>query len=161
QPGAMAWWRLALLLVVPAILLYPRLDFRLFEPDESRYAQIPREMLQRGDPIVPTLQGEPYLDKPPLFYWLVMVSYTTFGIHDWAARMAAAVAVHATVLLTYLLGRRSLGDRPAWWGACVLALAPGFLAMARLLILDGLLTLCVALALLAALEAVRGDRLHR
>ena len=57
------------LLFVPALLLYPCLSFPLIEPDESRYAEIPREMLQRGDWITPRLQGEPYLEKPPLLYW--------------------------------------------------------------------------------------------
>src|SRR5262249_39644857 len=66
------WGALLSLLILPAALLYPSLGFRLLEPDEGRYAQIPREMLERGSWIVPTLQGEPYLDKPPLFYWLVM-----------------------------------------------------------------------------------------
>src|SRR5262245_24821088 len=63
------------LIVLPALLLYPCLTFDLLEPDESRYAQIPREMLRRGDWVIPHLQAEPYLDKPPLFYWLVMCSY--------------------------------------------------------------------------------------
>src|SRR5205085_2493194 len=93
---------LALLVVLPGLLLYPCLDFRLFEPDESRYAQIPREMLERGDWLVPVLQGEPYLDKPPLFYRLVMLSYRLLGCHDWAARLVPAAAVHLTILLTYL-----------------------------------------------------------
>lgn len=152
---------LALLLVLPGLLLYPCLGFHLFEPDESRYAQIPREMLERGDLLVPTLQGEPYLDKPPLFYWLVMLSYRALGYHDWAARLVPALAVHATILLTYLFGRRTVGERPALAGALLLALAPGFLGMARLLLLDGLLTFWVVLSLLAAFEAVRGERLRR
>ena len=70
---------LLILIVLPALLLYPTLSFRLLEPDEGRYAQIPREMLARGDWVVPHLQGEPYLDKPPLLYWLVMLSYSVFG----------------------------------------------------------------------------------
>jgi 4-amino-4-deoxy-L-arabinose transferase-like glycosyltransferase len=152
--------RLVVLVLLPGVLLYPCLGFHLFEPDESRYAQIPLEMLQRGEWVVPTLQGEPYLDKPPLLYWLVMASYRLLGAHDWSARLVAALAVHATVLVTYLLGRRSMGDRPAWWAALGLALAPCFVGMARLLLLDGLLTLWATLALLAAFEAVRGERLR-
>src|SRR5438132_761715 len=70
-PDPWRWGRFLLLLVLPAVLLYPCLSFYLFEPDEGRYAQIPREMLERGDWTVPYLQDEPYLDKPPLFYWLV------------------------------------------------------------------------------------------
>src|SRR6516164_4630788 len=64
-----------LLVLLPGLLLYPCLRFRLFEPDEGRYAEIPREMLQRGESVVPYLQGEPYLDKPPLLYWLIEASY--------------------------------------------------------------------------------------
>src|SRR5207248_1410273 len=62
--------------------------------------------------------------------------------------------------IAYLLGRRSLGERSALAGAVALTLAPGFLGMTRLLLLDGLLTLWVVLAVLAAFEAVRGDRLR-
>jgi 4-amino-4-deoxy-L-arabinose transferase-like glycosyltransferase len=152
---------LLLLLILPACLLYPCLSFALFEPDEGRYAEIPREMLARGEWVVPYLHGEPYLDKPPLLYWMVMASYRVFGVHDWAARLVPALAVHVGVLLTYLLGRRSIGERAAFWGALALALAPGFLSMGRLLIMDGVLATLVLLALLAAFEAVRAERLRR
>jgi 4-amino-4-deoxy-L-arabinose transferase-like glycosyltransferase len=132
----------------------------LFEPDEGRYAEIPREMLARGEWIVPYLQGEPYLDKPPLFYWLVMASYRLLGVHDWSARVVPALAVHACVFLTYFLGRRWLGERAAFWGALTLALAPGFVSVGRLLVLDGLLALWVTLSLFAGLGAVGRERLH-
>jgi 4-amino-4-deoxy-L-arabinose transferase-like glycosyltransferase len=151
---------LLLLVLLPGLLLYPSLSYPLFEPDESRYAEIPREMLQRGEVVVPYLQSEPYLDKPPLLYWLVEAAYLVFGVHVWAARLAPALAVHACVLILYLVGRRTVGERAAFWGALGLTLAPGFLTMGRLLLMDSLLTLWVALALLAAFEAVRGDRLR-
>ncbi len=151
---------LLVLLVLPGLLLYPCLSFYLFEPDEGRYAEIPREMLARGEWVVPYLQGQPYLDKPPLLYWLVMASYSFCGVHDWAARLVPALAVHACVLLLYFLGRRSLGGRAAFRGALLLALMPGFLGMGRLLLLDGLLALWVTLGLLAAFEAARGPELR-
>jgi 4-amino-4-deoxy-L-arabinose transferase-like glycosyltransferase len=151
---------LLLLIAVPALLLYPCLSFHLFEPDESRYAQIAREMLQRGEVVVPYLQGEPYLDKPPLTYWLTEASYALFGVEVAAARLAPALAVHACILIVYLLGRRSLGEASAFRGALLLSLAPGFLGMGRLLLLDGILTLWTTLALLSAFEAVRGQRLR-
>ncbi len=151
---------LLLLVFLPGLLLYPCLGFHLFEPDEGRYAEIPREMLARGEWVVPYLQGQPYLDKPPLLYWLVMASYRALGVHDWSARLVPALALHACVLLTYLLGRRGLGERPAFWGALLLSLAPGFMSMGRLLLLDGLLALWVVAALLGTFEAVRGGRLR-
>lgn len=147
--GPWRWQPLALLFVLSGVLLYPCMSFHLFEPDEGRYAQIPREMLTTGEWIVPTLQGEPYLDKPPLFYWLVMLSYALFGYHDWAARLVPALAMHASILLIYVLGRRIVGERPAFWGALLLTVSPLFLGVGRLLVLDGILTLWVTLALLA------------
>src|SRR5208282_2670677 len=124
-PTTWRWPSLLLLIAVPGLLLYPCLSFPLFEPDEGRYAEIPREMLARGEWVVPYLQGDPYLDKPPLLYWLVMLSYKVFGIHDWAARLVPALAVHACILLIYWLGRRRLGEPAAFWGALALGLAPG------------------------------------
>jgi 4-amino-4-deoxy-L-arabinose transferase-like glycosyltransferase len=106
------------------------------------------------------LQGEPYLDKPPLLYWLIEASYAAFGVTVWAARLVPALAVHGCVLLVYFFGRRSLGERAALWGALGLGLAPGFLSMGRLLLMDSLLTLWTTLALLSAFEAVRGERLR-
>jgi 4-amino-4-deoxy-L-arabinose transferase-like glycosyltransferase len=160
RPATRICWRSLLwLLIVPGMLLYPCLSFYLFEPDEGRYAEIPREMLARGEWVVPYLQGQPYLDKPPLFYWLVMGSYALLGVHDWTARLVPALAIHGSILVTYLLGRRSVGERAAFWGALALGLAPGFVSMGRLLILDGVLAFCVAVALLSAFEATRTDRL--
>ncbi len=150
-----------LLILLPGLLLYPRMGFHLLEPDEGRYAEIPREMLARGDWVVPHLDGQPYLDKPPLVYWLVMLSYSVFGVNEAAARLVPAFAVHLTILAVYLIGRRSLGERAAlWgWGALFLSVAPGFISVGRLLILDGLLACCTTLAILAAFEAIRGERL--
>jgi 4-amino-4-deoxy-L-arabinose transferase-like glycosyltransferase len=118
-------------------------------------------MLLRGDWVIPYLQGEPYLDKPPILYWLVMGSYSWFCIQDWAARLIPALAVHGTVLTTFFLGRRILGERAALWGSLVLCLTPGLMGIGRLLVLDGLLTLWVTLALFSAFEAVRGSRFRR
>jgi 4-amino-4-deoxy-L-arabinose transferase-like glycosyltransferase len=125
------------------------MTFQLLEPDEGRYAEISREMLTRGDWIVPRLQGEPYLDKPPLLYWLVMLSYRVFGVHDWAARLVPALAVHGTILLSYLFARRLLGERAAFRGTLLLTLAPGLMGMGRLLTMDSLLTFWVTLGLFA------------
>jgi 4-amino-4-deoxy-L-arabinose transferase-like glycosyltransferase len=163
KPDAVSAWRwtpLFILILTSGVLHYPGLGHFLFEPDEGRYAQIPREMLTSGDWIVPTLQGEPYLEKPPLFYWLVMGCYAVFGFHDWAARLVPALAVQGCLVMTYLFGRRMLGERPAFWGALLLALMPGFVGMGRLLVLDGVLTFLVTLALFSGWRALEGPALQ-
>ena len=160
NPAARFWLAPFILLFVPGLLLYPCLSFPLFEPDESRYAEIPREMIQHGDWITPRLQGEPYLEKPPLLYWLTAVSFQLFGVHDWAARLPTALAVHGCILVLYFVGRRGFGEATAFRGALMLCLAPGFMSIGRLLLIDGVLTFCTTLALFSAFEAVRGTRLR-
>jgi len=149
------WLSLVLLVVLPGALLYPTRGFHLLEPDEGRYAQISKEMLRDGTWVVPTLQGEPYLDKPPLMYWLVALSFRAFGATPEAARLVPALCVHLTILAVYLIGRRSIGERAALWAGLLLSIAPGFVSVARLLLLDGLLTLCVTTSVLCGFEAVR------
>jgi 4-amino-4-deoxy-L-arabinose transferase-like glycosyltransferase len=149
---------LFVLIALPALLLYPCLQFRLLEPDEGRYAEIPREMLARGDWVVPRLQCEPYLDKPPLMNWAVMASYKIFGIHDWAARIPPVLAVHGTILAVYLFGCRLFGQRRALRGALLLSVMPGLVGVGRLLNLDGLLTLWVTLGLFAGFRHIQPDR---
>jgi 4-amino-4-deoxy-L-arabinose transferase-like glycosyltransferase len=153
------WQSLLLVLALPALLTYPALGFHLCEPDEGRYAQIPREMLDRGAWVVPTLQGEPYLDKPPLTYWLVKLSYLAFGVSPAAARLVPALSIQLTVLAVYLIGRRSVGERAAFWAALLLSVSPGYVGMARLLVLDGVLVCCVTVSVLCGFEAVRTGRL--
>jgi len=152
---------LLLVLALPAALLYPCMGHMLLEPDEARYAQIPKEMLEDGSWVVPTLHNEPYLDKPPLMYWLVALSYKLFGVSEASARLIPAMCVHGTILMVYLLGRRSLGERAALWAAMLLTIAPGFLGIARLLVLDGLLTFCVTTSVLCGFEAVRTGTFRR
>jgi 4-amino-4-deoxy-L-arabinose transferase-like glycosyltransferase len=80
--------------------------FGLTGADEPRYAQVAREMLARHDWVVPTLNGQPWLEKPVLYYWEAIVSYMIFGVHDWAARLPSAVQATLLVLGIYGFGRR-------------------------------------------------------
>ena len=64
----------------------------LIEPDEGRYAEIPREMLEKADFITPTLNYVHYFEKPPLHYWLTALSFKVFGMNEFAARFAGALA---------------------------------------------------------------------
>src|SRR6202051_3724659 len=65
-------------------------QFGLIGADEPRYAQVAREMLQRHDWITPVLGGQPWLEKPPLYYWQAMIAYSVFGVRDWAAPLPFA-----------------------------------------------------------------------
>jgi len=80
--------------------------FGLTGADEPRYAQIAREMFARHDWIVPTLNGQPWLEKPVFLYWKIWNSYEIFGVHDWAARVPAATHASALVLVVFFFMRR-------------------------------------------------------
>jgi 4-amino-4-deoxy-L-arabinose transferase-like glycosyltransferase len=108
----------------------------LMDPDEGRYAEIAREMLLLQDWLIPHLNLLPYLEKPPLVYWLTSLSLAAFGENEWAARLPSALAALAGLYLAYGLGRALWGERQGFWGALVLATCGGYLILARLLTLD-------------------------
>jgi 4-amino-4-deoxy-L-arabinose transferase-like glycosyltransferase len=80
--------------------------FGLLGADEPRYAQVAREMLERRDWITPVLGGQPWLEKPPLYYWQAMLAYSIFGVTDWAARAPSAFDATLMVVGIYFFFRR-------------------------------------------------------
>ena len=84
------------------------LPFRpLYLPDETRYAEIPREMLSTGDWIVPRLNGLRYFEKPVFSYWLTALSFGLFGQNRFAARLPCALATGLSAALLVLFLRRT------------------------------------------------------
>ncbi len=88
------------------LFFYGLAQFGLIGADEPRYAQVSREMLERHDWITPILGGQPWLEKPPLYYWQAMLAYSVFGVSDWSARLPSAVDVTLLVLAMYFFLRR-------------------------------------------------------
>ncbi|MBL8823324.1 MAG: glycosyltransferase family 39 protein [Planctomycetia bacterium] len=152
------WWEVILLAVFAAWLLFNHLDGPLLEPDESRYAEIPRLMLRTGDWITPKLQGKPYNDKPPLVYWLIAFSYQLFGISITSARLVPAVAGFLTLGLVYFWTRRYFNRTAAGCTVVVMLSMLGYAAMMRMLLLDGVLTFLVLGALLSGHHALAQGR---
>lgn len=148
------------LALLAGALLWSNLTYALIEPDESRYAQISLNMLESGDWVVPRLDGEPYLDKPPLLYWLTAASLQTIGQSEFAARLPIAVAAWLTVLSVFACGAKIFGARTAWLGSLLLLLCLGFVLSGRFLIMDGLLTLFTTIGFLSAWIAIQGARVR-
>jgi 4-amino-4-deoxy-L-arabinose transferase-like glycosyltransferase len=153
-------FHLIILILAAGLLFFGRLGCPLQEPEEPRYAEIPRQMLAHGSFAVPVLHGLPYYDKPPLLYWLIMASYSLFGVHDWAARLVSCAAGFATVLVTYFWGRQTVGPRAAFAAAMILSLSARFVYLGRLLTMNSLLCLWVVAALALAHTAIRDGRLR-
>ncbi len=114
---------------------------------EAMYALIPKEMLASGSWLTPTLNGVPYLDKPHLIYWLTLPAYKIFGVSDWAARLPLLALTLGEVWITYLIGRRLLGEKAAWLGGFALLTSIGFFILHLQLLADHLVTLSLAAAL--------------
>ncbi len=156
-----ARWAAGILLALSASGLFlPRLSYPLIDPDESRYAEISREMLESGDFVLPTRFGKPYLDKPPLLYWLTAASFHQFGISESSARLVPALAAMLTVLATYVLGARLIGYAAAWLGGLSMLSCFGFLISGRFVFIDTLLMLFTTVSLLTGYLAGRGTRLN-
>lgn len=122
--------------------------FGLIGADEPRYAQVAREMLARHDWITPTLGGQPWLEKPPLYYWQAILVYRVFGVSDWAARLPSAIDATLTVVGIYFFFRRF---RPGFQidGALMTASTAGVIGFARAASMDMALAAAFTLALLA------------
>jgi 4-amino-4-deoxy-L-arabinose transferase-like glycosyltransferase len=150
-----------LLVLVTGFISFSGLDCPLQEPEETLYAEIPRQMLAEGRLLVPVRHGQPFYDKPPLLYWLIMGMYRLCGTHDWAARFIPSSAAFLCVLVTYAWGKRAVTARAAFTGALMLCLSPRWAQMARMVSMNSLLTLWVVAALAAAHRALTRPRLSR
>ncbi|SMP65468.1 dolichol-phosphate mannosyltransferase [Neorhodopirellula lusitana] len=148
------------LLVVAALFLMTNLNYPLIDRDETRYAEIPREMIATGNWVLPTLNFHTYYDKPPLVYWLCALSYKCFGMSEAAARFVPSLAALSTILSTLFFGSRIFNRKIGLIAGTVLLLSVGFAFTSRYLLLDGVLSLFVSLALFTAYEAIRQPRLR-
>lgn len=149
----------ALLLALTAWLVFPALR-GLFNPDEGRYAEIPREMLASGDWVIPHLNGLVYIEKPPLQYWASAISEAVFGRNDWAARLYTALCSVATVCVTFLM-TRCFGAAAAWRAALMLGSSLLFILLGQQLTLDMGLTLWMTVTLAGFCAAQRASGRRR
>ena len=127
--------RLALALL--AIAWFGTLGVRpLYKADESRYAEIPREMVASADWITPRLNGFKYFEKPPLQYWTTAAFFKVFEVEDWAARMWTALTGFAGLFLVLAAGNRLCGPPTGLYAAAVLAGSPLYVMLGQINTLD-------------------------
>jgi 4-amino-4-deoxy-L-arabinose transferase-like glycosyltransferase len=145
--------RLQFFLVWLALGVIPLFLRPLWQPDEGRYAEIPREMIASGNWLTPRLNEVLYFEKPPFQYWLSAISMKLFGESAFAARLPLALASFLTMYAAMRLARRLGSDRPVWASfaavTCLLLYACG-----QVLTLDPLFSSLCVFTLAAAVEAV-------
>src|SRR5262249_12314861 len=126
------------------IQLRPMLD-----PDEGRYAEIPREMLASGDFVTPRFNDLKYFEKPPLQYWATAGVYALFGLTEWTSRAWSAGLAFACLPLVFLWVRRLYCGGAALTAVAALGVSPFFIVIGHLNLLDAAFTFWLTAAVLA------------
>jgi len=158
-------WRTAVLLLIGLWAMIYMVGLSrpaLLDDADTVHAEAAREMLQRHDWVTLYVNGERYLEKAPLMYWSVAVSYRLFGISEWSTRFPLMLGVLAMILATYGLGRWAFGGEGGFDSSLVLATALGPFLFTRFLIPDVLVGLWLTLTFwffLVSLEQPKPSRL--
>lgn len=121
-------------LVILAILLFFTFlgSTSLWDPDEPRQAIMAREMMERGDYVHPYLNGKPYLEKPPLYPWaIILVSNLRGSVDELSSRIPSAIAATLLVFATYFFGSMLAGVQGGFIAALILMTNYQFLGNAR------------------------------
>lgn len=156
------WALFLILLCVSSFLFFFRLGERpLRNPDEGRYTNIAKEMVQRGDWVEPQLYGVDYLKKPILFYWLLALSFKCFGFTEWAARFVPALFGVLGVLATFLFAKKLFDAKTAFWAGLILTTNVWYLQIGRYVVIDMVFTFFVMAALYAFYMATLETRHSR
>ena len=121
-------------------------------------AQIARNMLASGDWVTARLDGIVYLEKAPLIYWLIALSYKTFGVHDWAARLPLALAAVILCWVTYRFARWAFDEDAGLYAGIAVATSVGLFLFTRILIPDAALTLTITGAIWAWLSLLEPEQ---
>ncbi|MBQ27651.1 MAG: hypothetical protein CMH81_05870 [Nitrospiraceae bacterium] len=148
-----------ILLFLCGVLFFSALGaLNLTDNDEGSNAGAPREMLERGDWISPTLNGEPRFAKPVFTYWLIGASYLVFGVNEFSARFPSAVFGTLLILMQYLFLTRVATVNVAWWSTLCLLLNLEMLAIGRMVLTDMILIFFTTLTLFSFWIAFSGER---
>tara|TARA_R110002110_G_scaffold64634_17_gene178623 strand:+ start:82 stop:1911 length:1830 start_codon:yes stop_codon:yes gene_type:complete len=126
-------------------------------PDEGRYIEIPREMVETGDYVLPRLNGILYFEKPPLFYWLEASTIKVLGVSEWSMRLWPALLGLFGALMTYGVARRFYGRAAGLVASTVVATSLMYYALARFVILDMAVSVFMCAALFSFLLAAEEE----
>ena len=143
--------------LLAALVILPLLGHnRLTDWDEGIYAQVSRQMLQSGW-LVPHWNLQPWLEKPPLTFWITAAFYKLFGVSELTARLGSALAGIALVALLHAWLLRTRDTLTAWLSTVILLSTFGFLHVARVGETDTLLSFGCLLALIGLTEVLRNS----
>jgi len=132
----------------------------LMDDVDAVQAQIARNMLTSGDWVTPRIDGITYLEKAPLIYWLIAISYQIFGVHDWVARIPVVAAALALAWVTAAFGAWAFGNRAGLYAGLSISTCIGLFLFTRIQIPDVMVTLCMAVSMWSFLRAIDEEEPH-
>ena len=132
----------------------------LMDDVDAVQAQIARNMISSGDWVTPRIDGVIYLEKAPLIYWMIAISYEIFGVHDWAARIPVVASALALAWVTAAFGIWAFGNRAGLYAGLCISTCIGLFLFTRIQIPDVMVTLCMALSMWAFLRAIDDEEPH-
>lgn len=135
---------LTLLVVCYFLFFFKMGHYPLIDVDETRYVSIARDMLNVNDWMTLKLNNEFFFEKPPLYFWLVNLSFLIFNqISEAVARLPIAICATIGTFLMYIVGKKAISRRFGMISALILATSFEFLVLSRIAILDMLLSMCI------------------
>jgi 4-amino-4-deoxy-L-arabinose transferase-like glycosyltransferase len=129
----------------------------LMDDVDAVQAQISRNMMTSGDWVTAHLDGVPYLEKSPLVYWMLALSFKLFGVHDWAARLPIALSAVALCWILCRFVTWAIGVRAGLYAGITLGTCVGLYLFTRILIPDVILTLTITVAMYAFMRTLEPD----
>lgn len=133
------WIDVSILLLALIVALVGIGSYGLYEPHEGHFAMVGQEMIWRNDWVTPHLNGSPYLNKPPLLYWLIAISTKIFGSTEFAARLPIGIAGWVGIFIAWKWTRELWGINPSRVAALMLSVTLGWFIFSHQILIDVLL----------------------
>jgi len=147
------WGHWLVLGTMALLAFFYNISSSLFGVTEGLYAAVTETMVRTGEYVHLTLHGQPYLNKPPMFFWLQAASTKLFGWNETALRLPSALFSFGTVVVTYWIGRTLFSATAGFWAALVTLTCYVALWFGAMAIIDPVLTFCMTLGVLGLIRA--------
>jgi 4-amino-4-deoxy-L-arabinose transferase-like glycosyltransferase len=141
-----------LLVLVASVYFFTANGRAIFDDGDALYAHVAQNMMRSGDWVTPYADGVRFLDKPPMMYWLMAMSYRALGVSEFAARLPSVLAILGTCVLLYLMAKKAGNRSSGFIAGVTAAFCVGTFLFTRLVFPDMLFVFFLTLSLWAFLE---------